>query len=1280
MPTPTNDWDIVLGLNQNLLSRLASSLYDSGRIPSSYSTETISYQIDLELSEPTVSFVNEANGDGSGETDGFTGDTQLLAVSVPVTGTMTPARGGPQPLGGDVIIMMNLAEMVVSAVGWPDYLQMGGVPGESAGCGSLPAFTGPAFTLEAWVKTTSKAFQTVMLFGNIGLSLSLENDVLRLDWGTEYCDSSDASAATVSDGKWHHIAVTVDDTGRAFFYKDGQCKSDFPKSGAPPPADALQLGAAASYPSPLGDAAAFDGDISQVRVWNYARTTVQIQQAMNTILAGNEDGLLGYWTFAGGAVENLADGSIGAVGGGTQIVNLKANEVAYSLNLYFLDPKNVFRASCNVSEDEDTNESFTKSIQSQLDAAVVAPADLGTVSPSADSKASALLPTYAATSFQEVEPGDPTDDQLSVMMMTQNRPQPAGKAGIDLLPGSDLLFAIWDYYLLDSLVVPALADKFGVDESAFSVSQNPAVLTLDKDVTVKDKDGKEVGTLTALTMQITEDGFDVECEVKAQPIIVPWVATFSGTIALSVEDGGGGTEELIFTLKNASLNIKADESDPELWGILAGLLVVSFIPVIGTLLVAVLLIVPMILVLVAEGRAIDALKRKLKGKDKTIDSDAFDLIGIVFNQGILTYLDYAPGGSAQEAPAASTLAAAPAPAAAGDAAGEVSAEYDAEPSPAPVISGFSPAAGDADTLVTISGTGFAGANSVKFNGTTAAYFRAKSDEEVLARPGAGATAGPISVTTPAGTAVSETSFNFLFPPVITGFSDADEVHLPGDAVTITGSNFTGAASVSFGNSKVAAAGFSVNSDGTQITAEIADGSVSGPVYVVAPGGQAASPQPILIGSTQVPTVLSFSPEAGVPQSSVTIYGESFAGATAVNFNDVPSVSFTLLSDKQIIAYVPDFPQLTTGPIAVKNNQGMSAPAGSFTVTPRPSNLSFEPASGGLGQTVTVRGSDLGGATSVTFGDNRMLADFEALTDSEITAVVPAGAVTGPVAVTTPSGTAPSEDAFTVLSSAPPADLSFTPATGGPGTSVTITGKNFTGTTLVTFNGALATPYTVQSDTEIVAFVPADATTGPIEVTNSTNPLTPTKSAQAFQFYPAPQIDAFKQSKGATGSPLNISGKNFTGTTSVTFGSNHIPAESFSVSASSDGKTDMINTTVPPGAVTGRVTVTTPGGTAVSEVSFNVVSSAAPANITFSPAGGGVGTEVAIQGKNFTGMTALTFFNGVEATAAQVESDTAITVRVPKGATTGRITVTNTINSASSAQDFSVESGPNNASD
>jgi hypothetical protein len=74
-------------------------------------------------------------------------------------------------------------------------------------------------------------------------------------------------------------------------------------------------------------------------------------------------------------------------------------------------------------------------------------------------------------------------------------------------------------------------------------------------------------------------------------------------------------------------------------------------------------------------------------------------------------------------------------------------------------------------------------------------------------------------------------------------------------------------------------------------------------------------------------------------------------------------------------------------------------------------LETQTASGNVGAAVKILGTDLTGATSVTF--NAAAAAFTVVSPSEITATVPTGATSGYVEVTTPSGTLRSNNKFTV---------------------------------------------------------------------------------------------------------------------------------------------------------------------------------------------------------------------------------------------------------------------------
>jgi hypothetical protein len=243
----------------------------------------------------------------------------------------------------------------------------------------------------------------------------------------------------------------------------------------------------------------------------------------------------------------------------------------------------------------------------------------------------------------------------------------------------------------------------------------------------------------------------------------------------------------------------------------------------------------------------------------------------------------------------------------------------------------------------------------------------------------------------------------------------------------------------------------------------------------------------------------------------------------------------------------------------------------YTAT-APAISGFSPTGGPVGSSVTINGSGLTGATAVKF--NGTAATFSIVSDSQITATVPAGATTGPISVTTAAGTATSSGSFSVAVSAPTIS-SFSPASGSAGTSVTINGSGLTGATAVKFNGTAAT-FSVNSSTRITASVPAGATSGTISVTTAGGTAT---SSSSFTVTNAPLITGFSPTSGPVGTVVTITGSGFTGATSVKFAG---VAAAFSVVSST-----QITVTVPSGAKSGAISVTTPGGTAVSSQSFRV---------------------------------------------------------------------------------------------
>jgi hypothetical protein len=379
---------------------------------------------------------------------------------------------------------------------------------------------------------------------------------------------------------------------------------------------------------------------------------------------------------------------------------------------------------------------------------------------------------------------------------------------------------------------------------------------------------------------------------------------------------------------------------------------------------------------------------------------------------------------------------------------------------------------------------------------------------------------------------------------------------------------------------------------------------------------------------------------------VTINGANLANASSVTFNGTPATTFTVNTPVKITATVPA--GATTGLIAVTTTPGGTATsATNFTVRLTPTISGFSPVIGGVGVRVTIDGANFSGATSVKL--NGIAAAFTVNSaGTQITTTVPGNGTTGQIAVTTPGGTATSTTSFTVA----PRITSFTPVNGVIGTGVTINGANFTGASTVTFNGTGATPFTVNSSIKITATVPPGATTGKIAVTTPAGTAT---SAGSFAVKPA--ISGFDPGNGGAGAQVTITGTGFTGATSVRING---------FAAAFTGNSTQITMTVPGNATSGPITVTTPGGTATSATSFTV----APRITSFSPAHGGIGASVAINGANFTGATSVTF-NGIAATNRVVNSAVKITATVPTNASTGPIAVTTPGGTATSTNNFTI---------
>jgi uncharacterized repeat protein (TIGR03803 family) len=150
--------------------------------------------------------------------------------------------------------------------------------------------------------------------------------------------------------------------------------------------------------------------------------------------------------------------------------------------------------------------------------------------------------------------------------------------------------------------------------------------------------------------------------------------------------------------------------------------------------------------------------------------------------------------------------------------------------------------------------------------------------------------------------------------------------------------------------------------------------------------------------------------AGRVGSTVSLFGQGFSGSSVVKFGGVPATTVTLTGTTYITATVPVGAH--SGPVTVTTGATTLTSNLSYKVTP--AITTFSPTTGPVGTSVVIHGSGLIQATTVKFG-TIVAPGFTVNSDSQITALVPAGSVPGQVkiSITTPGGIATSAAKFTV---------------------------------------------------------------------------------------------------------------------------------------------------------------------------------------------------------------------------------------------------------------------------
>lgn len=174
---------------------------------------------------------------------------------------------------------------------------------------TIPRVIDADFTIEAWIATnatpTGGKFSagSALVFADVeaiaanDFALGLLNDRFFVNIGLP--DTTLTSGSTVATGNWTHVAATrAQASGQVLLYVNGIVEASA-EANTSSLSDSSQMTIAGRPGRNY-----YTGRLSELRIWNVARTPDEISGTMNQRLIGDEPGLVGYFPFDEG------DGSV----------------------------------------------------------------------------------------------------------------------------------------------------------------------------------------------------------------------------------------------------------------------------------------------------------------------------------------------------------------------------------------------------------------------------------------------------------------------------------------------------------------------------------------------------------------------------------------------------------------------------------------------------------------------------------------------------------------------------------------------------------------------------------------------------------------------------------------------------------------------------------------------------------------------------------------------------------------------------------------------------------
>ncbi|MFK8012630.1 MAG: LamG-like jellyroll fold domain-containing protein [Marinicellaceae bacterium] len=152
-----------------------------------------------------------------------------------------------------------------------------------------------AITIEGWIRLSNTTACQTLVGKNFRTGYYLGTCNSKIQSMVAGSSTVRLSDIDINAGEWAHIALTYDGTERVHFFNGNEVFREALSVEMPSNLEALGIGGEGESPTFPSEIYRLDGRISEVRLWDYARTEKQVRSGMIRQFTQDEPGLLAVW-------------------------------------------------------------------------------------------------------------------------------------------------------------------------------------------------------------------------------------------------------------------------------------------------------------------------------------------------------------------------------------------------------------------------------------------------------------------------------------------------------------------------------------------------------------------------------------------------------------------------------------------------------------------------------------------------------------------------------------------------------------------------------------------------------------------------------------------------------------------------------------------------------------------------------------------------------------------------------------------------------------------------